>query len=528
MSIPQRRFGAWGFAGAEHPAPPPALAYLQAHLGTGDPLPEATVEGFRVPKAQALPAFGVATERAGEARLWVAAGQSFPDILAFRTKTLASVPDAVIFPASPQEVVRVLAEASRHGVAVIPRGGGTSVVGGVTVPRLSQPVVVLSLERLSGLVSLDGRSGLATFWAGTVGPRVEAELAANGFWLGHEPQSFELSTVGGWVATRSAGHRSTGVGKIEDLVAGAEAAVPGGLWRLSPLPASAAGPELRRLLCGSEGRLGVLTQVTLKVRPKPVSDPGLALLLPSWEDGVELCRTLLQEGLTPQVLRLSDPPETTFGLQLVTLSGLARMASSFLFSRKRFARPSLLLVGGGEGAPLAAARRLARKAGGVVLGKGIWEKWRRDRFAHPYLRDAFLSAGFGVDTFETAAPWSALLRLYAAVQGKLRQAAESLGQRVLVLGHLSHAYRDGACLYFTFFWPLRRGYEREHWQVYKHASLEAILSAGGTVSHHHGVGRMHAEVLPGEIGHEGVEALRALAKSVDPAGILNPGVLFGG
>lgn len=526
MTAGERRFGGWGFAGRELAVPQEALDFLSQRVGRGDPLPEPSPVGFRVPRPRALPKWGVDTEKTAEARVAYASGQSFPDILSLRTKTLRCFPDAVLLPASPEEVLRVLAAARKHQVAVIPRGGGTSVVGGVTVPDDDRPVIVLSLERLVGLVSLDGRSGLATFRAGTAGPQLEAELAANGFWLGHEPQSFELSTVGGWVATRSAGHRSTGVGKIEDLVAGVEVALPDGLWRLAPVPASAAGPELRRVLCGSEGRLGVFTQVTLRVRPRPAEDPGLALLLPSWEEGLEACRRLLQEGLHPQVLRLSDPEETAFGLRLAALKGLARLARDFVFSRKRFARGCLLLVGGGEALALGLARRLARQVGGLVLGERGWHQWKRDRFALPYLRDTFLSAGFGVDTFETAAAWSALPRLYAAVRQRLAQAGEAMGQRVFVLCHLSHAYRDGACLYFTFFWPLLRGQELESWQRYKEASVEAILAHGGTVSHHHGVGRMHAPYVARELGEEGVALLRALARSVDPAGILNPGVFF--
>lgn len=514
--------------GCELAVPPEALDFLSNRIGRGDPLPEPSPSGFRLPRPRPLPRWGVETERAAEARVASSVGQSFPDILGLRTKTQGCFPDAVVLPASPEEVVRVLALARQHHVAVIPRGGGTSVVGGVTVPQEARPVVVLSLERLAGLVSLDGRSGLATLRAGTTGPQVEAELGANGFWLGHEPQSFELSTVGGWVATRSAGHRSTGVGKIEDLVAGVEVALPDGLWRLPALPASAAGPELRRVVCGSEGRLGVLTQVTLRVRPLPVADPGLALLLPTWEEGLEVCRRMLQEDLCPQVLRLSDPEETEFGLRLTARTGLARLARDFLFSRRRFARGCLLLLGGGDPASLERARRIAKKAGGLGLGERGWRQWKRDRFALPYLRDALLSAGFGVDTFETAAPWSVLPRLYTAVRQRLWQTANDLGVRVLVLGHLSHAYRDGACLYFTFLWPLTRGGELEAWQRFKKASVETLLASGGTVSHHHGVGRMHAPYLAREVGEPGVALLKALARSVDPEGILNPGAVFEG
>jgi alkyldihydroxyacetonephosphate synthase len=452
-------------------------------------------------------------------------GQSFPDLWQLRRGQVPAYPDAVLFPSTPVEVQKVLAVASREGIAVIPRGGGTSVVGGVSVPADPRPKVVLSLEKLAGLVSLDGRSGLATFLAGTPGPEVEKALSASGFCLGHEPQSWALSTVGGWVATRSAGHRSTALGKIEDLLAGVEVALPEGFWCLPPQPASAMGPEWRRLICGSEGKLGVITTATLRVRPSRKEDPGVAFLLPSFPAGLEACRALLQEGLVPEVLRLSDGEETALAMRAAPRGPLASLAQKLLFSLRRFSQGSLLLVGfgnlPGKGRQL---RRLLRAHGGLPLGSAPWALWKRDRFIHPYFRDFFLTAGYGVDTFETAAPWSALERLWVGVKRALAEVAAQLEQQVLVLAHLSHAYGDGACLYFTFFWPLRGEEALAHWQQYKAASVEALLAAGGTVSHHHGVGRLHAPYWPKEVGEQGVRALRAMAQSLDPQGILNPGV----
>lgn len=521
----QRRLGGWGYAGEGSAPPPAAFSWLQERLGEGQGLPEVRPEGLRLPRPQSLPRFGLVVDKGLEARLACSVGQSFPDLWQLRTGQVRAFPDGVLYPNSPAEVQGALAVAARHGVAVVTRGGGTSVVGGVSVPAHPGPLVVLSLERLSGLVSLDGRSGLATFLAGTPGPEVERGLSASGFWLGHEPQSFQLSTVGGWVASRSAGQRSTGVGKIEDLVAGLDVATVAGFWSLPPQPASAMGPEWRRLWCGSEGKLGVITKVTLRVRPRRDQDPGFAFLMPSFAVGMEACRQLLQAGLAPEVLRLADAEETAFALELARLGRLARLARELLRSWHRFAQGALLLVGFGN-LPRAKgelAGRL-RRLGGWPLGRGPWELWRRERFAHPYFRDHFLSAGFGVDTFETAAPWSALERIYLRVRNALAEVGDRLGQRVVVFCHLSHAYRDGACLYVTFFWPLVRGQGLEHWQQYKHASVEAILAAGGTVSHHHGVGRMHAPFWRREVGEEGVRACQSLARALDPQGILNPGV----
>lgn len=524
----ERRFGGWGFADTQVLPPPAALQALESALGKGEGLPEASPERFRLPKPKKVPRLPGMLKSDGPTRLAYACGQSFPDLVHLRTGALPHFPDAVAFPVSPEEVLALVQEASKQGVVLVPRGGGTSVVGGVNIPSDPRPVVVVSLEKLSGLRSLDGRSGLATFAAGTPGPEVEAQLAANGFRLGHEPQSFELSTIGGWAATRSAGHRSTGVGKMEDLVAGVEVALPSGSWRLGPLPASAAGPEIRRVLCGSEGKLGILTAVTVRVQPRSRQERGMAVLFPSWEQGLEFCRQLLREEPFPEVLRLSDAAETGFGRHLVSSGWAAHLASDFLFSLRRFSQACLLLVGatGKASSKVGQWGRQARRLGGLPLGSGIYRRWLQERFKHPYLRDGFLACGFGVDTFETAAAWSQLPRLKEAVRAGLERAAASLGIPVVLLCHLSHAYADGACLYFTFFWPLRREEALFQWQTFKRASLEAILQAGGTISHHHGVGRMHAAYLEREIGSQGMQVLKAVSRSLDPAGILNPGVFF--
>lgn len=523
----ERRWNGWGFAGEGFPVPAATRAWLAERLGEGDPL-GATAEGeIPLPPSRPLPALAAPTVIAPAARLRAACGHSLPDLLALRTGTIAAFPDAVCLPESSEQVVEVLKAASAAGVTVIPRGGGTSVVGGVTVRPGARPVVALSLERLRGLVRVDATSRLATFRAGTLGPEVEAALAPHGLRLGHEPQSFELSTVGGWVATRSAGHRSTGVGKIDELVAGVEVATPAGLWRLPAQPASAAGPELRRLVVGSEGRLGVITEATLRARPQPECEDGLAVLMPGWASGVEACRELLQAGVPLEVLRLSDACESSFGTTLVSLSPLAARVSRALFSLRRYSQGCLLLLGWAGGTQEAmlgrqTAARVWRAAGGLALGQSGWRRWRAERFHHPYLRDELLSGGWGVDTLETAAPWATLGTVYSAV----REAMNASGVRVVILCHLSHAYRDGASLYFTFLWPLAHGAELAQWGALKSAATEALLSTGGTLSHHHGVGTIHAPYLEREVGRTGVAALSALARELDPKGVLNPGVLL--
>ncbi|MEW6338193.1 MAG: FAD-binding oxidoreductase [Acidobacteriota bacterium] len=524
-----RSWNGWGFEGISLPVAAAAQSWLAARVGKGDPLDATESDMVVVPAPRPVPEFAGDVRADRDTRLRHARGMSFPDLVALRTGEVGRFPDAVVFPASPEEVVSMLRTAGAAGTSVVLRGGGTSVVGGVTVGDGPQPCVVLSLDRISGLRALDRLSRLAAFGAGTLGPEVESALVPHGLRLGHEPQSFELSSVGGWVATRSAGQRSTGVGKIDDLVAGVEVATAQGVWTLPPLPASAAGPELRRLIVGSEGRLGVITAATLRVRDVPVCEDGAAVLLPGWDEGVGVCRTLLQHGVPVEVLRLSDPDESAFGARLVELSPVARRVAGVLFG----ARPGgcLLLLGWTGGAAEVArardaARAIWRAASGIPLGRGGWRRWLRERFRHPYLRDTLLGLGWGVDTLETAAPWRALSHLRRAVGSAVEEAGAAIGTRVAVLCHLSHAYADGASLYFTLFWPLAARAETAQWRALKDAATGAILSSGGTVSHHHGVGTMHRAHLVREVGEGGVALLRAAAAVADPAGTLNPGVMF--
>ena len=533
MTGQTRRWNGWGFADVTFTLPDAARTWLSHRLGDGEAMAAVAEAAILLPDARPVGDLGAAVASDPSRRLRHACGASFPDLVALRTGTVTAFPDAVAFPETAGEVAAVLRAATAAGVRVVVRGGGTSVVGGVTVVPDDRPVVVLSLDRLSGLTSLDPVSRLAGFGAGTLGPAVEAALAPHGLRLGHEPQSFELSSVGGWVATRSAGQRSTGIGKIDELVAGLEVATVDGLWRLPALPASAAGPELRRLIVGSEGRFGVITEATLRVRPLPMHEDGVVVLMPGWEAGVTVCRELVQAGVAVEVLRLSDPTETSFAQTLIHMSPVAARVSGLLFRTKRFREGCALLLGWtGTPAEVRSARLAAaeiwRAHGGLAVGRGGWRRWRGDRFHHPYLRDTLLGQGWGVDTFETAATWSDLPALHASVRAALDEAGRSSGLGVAVLCHLSHAYADGASHYFTFFWPLRAGHAVADWRALKEAATRGLLAAGGTLTHHHGVGTMHAPYLADEIGPHGLHVLRAVAAASDPAGTLNPGVLIGG
>ena len=451
-----------------------------------------------------------------------------------RSGTVPRLPDAVVRPANSAQLRAVLEGAAKHGVKAIPWGGGTSVTGGVNVLSTAEPVVTMDLEHLSGLEAFDEESGLATFGAGTAGPQVEAALAPHGFTLGHFPQSWELSTVGGWVATRSAGQESLGYGRIESMVAGLHMVAPAGELHLPALPASAAGPDLRHLVMGSEGRLGVIRRAVLRVRRRPEQQRFEALLVRGWEEGVAAARALVQGGTRLSLLRLSDVPETEVAMAIgMGKTPFAPLVRGWLRLR-RFDRGACLLLLGSHGTALELdllwdqVRERLRPFSTVALGTGPGRKWLGDRFHHPYLRDSLFDLGYGTDTFETAVPWSQLPHLYKAVREALRTATAEGEREIPVLCHLSHPYRDGASLYFTFFFRCSQDPDEAiaRWADLKRRATEALATAGGTLSHHHGIGSWHAPWYPREAGADGHRLLARAAVEFDPEGTLNPHVLL--
>ncbi len=545
-----RNVAGWGFAGESFPPPPAMLRWLAERLGPApgaEPTPaEPEPTAAALPDPRPLPELSVPVSTGADDRLRHARGRGFSDLVRLRAGRLPAAPDGVARPGDADEVEAVLRECARHGVRVVPWGGGTSVTGGVNALPDPAAGLVLDLERLAGLRRLDAVSGLAAFGAGTLGPEVEDALAPHGLTLGHFPQSWELSTVGGWAATRSSGQESLGVGRIEDLVAGLELVAPAGRLALPALPASAAGPDLRQLVLGSEGRLGVITEVTVRVRQRPAVRRVEALLVPSWDAGTAALRHLVRSGIPLQMLRLSDPDETAVALS----TGLAGHAWEPLVRRWLRLRgvgvvPAefpgrerdggcLLLAGAAGGLDdseeaLGEAKALLRRVLGrsaVSLGEGPGRHWLADRFRHPYLRDGLLDRGIATDTLETAGTWSSLPGIYQAVRSAL--AGGLPGEPVPVLCHVSHVYPDGASLYFTFFFRRVPDPDAEiaRWAVLKRAATEALVAAGGTLSHHHGAGCWHAPWYPREAGEAGVRLLAAAARELDPAGILNPHVLL--
>jgi alkyldihydroxyacetonephosphate synthase len=524
MARREMRWFGWGDpAHVSHGLPDGALELLRARVGLADvPRPPFPLEAIRLPAPVEFDIPGVELRTDLEARVLRAGGKSYPDLVRMRSGSLEAVPDAVAMPRSVHEVRAAL----DGGVAVVPFGGGTSVVGGVDAVRGAHPAVVsLDLGMLDRLVSVDERSRIAVFEPGIQLPAAEGALNARGFTLGHFPQSYEYATVGGCVATRSAGQASTGYGRIDELVVGLEAVTPAGDVQLLTAPASAAGPDLRELFVGSEGVLGVLTQVALRVRPVPSERRYEGFMFGSFEEGCEAFRALEQEGAAPHVARLSDEAETEVSFALAGREGfVADLAGRYL--RARGVERGCVAILGWEGTldgveeRRAASLAVLRRHGAVALGRSPGRAWSRSRFDGPYLRDDLLERGVMAETLETATTWSNLGALYREVGDALRAHAP------VVMCHVSHLYETGASLYFTFIARQREGAEIEQWREVKTSACDAIVRAGGTITHHHAVGRDHARYLEHETSLTGLSALRAVKAELDPDGIMNPGKLL--
>jgi alkyldihydroxyacetonephosphate synthase len=447
-------------------------------------------------------------------RLRYSAGRSYLDLLRLRSGGTLDGIDAVAFPETAADIEALL---QRKNIAFIPFGGGTSVVGGVTPLRGSHDAVVaIDMSSLNRVLEVDRVSMTVTAEAGIFGPRLEEAVQREGMTLGHYPQSFEYSTLGGWIATRSAGQESTRYGRIEDLVARVEAITPAGMLGAGNPPASSTGPETKAMLVGSEGAFGVITAATMRLHPMHQQRGFRSYLFSSFAEGMEACRALVQAGIHPAVMRLSDETETQLSFDL---SRTPEMIQRLFRLSGRHPGAHLLLAFDGKDREVrqqvSSARALIRHA--LPLGASPGRHWARDRFRHPYLRDALIGMGFMVDTFETAAPWSRLQNLYET----LKRTPQGV-----VACHISHAYSDGASLYFTVIEKSRTGDERAQWQAFKARVTNAIVKHGGTVSHHHAVGLDHKPWLDAERGSLGLAMVRALKRELDPFGIMNPGKLI--
>ena len=528
-----RRWNGWGDDTIPYPLPANAPAFLEERLGPGAPPRDATFAAVvaTVPPGR-LPAHPLISAEPAD-RLRHARGQSLPDWVALRSGQVAAFPDGVAYPLTESDVAALLAFAAEVGARLIPYGGGTSVVGHINPQPGDAPVLTVNLRRMHGLLGLDSISQQATFGAGVAGPELEAQLRARGFTLGHFPQSFEYSTLGGWVATRSSGQQSLGYGRIESLFAGGTLLSPAGALRLPPFPASAAGPDLRQLVLGSEGRLGILTEATVRVTPLPEHEEFHAVFFPDFAGAATAVRQIVQGRWPLSLLRLSTPRETQTTLALAGHERVIGLLETLLSVRGVGGEKCMLLCGfTGRAATIRDTREqvldICRGLGGVSAGRRFGAQWIEGRFRTPYLRNTLWERGYAVDTLETATTWDNVPRLLGQIEDALSGALDDRGERVHIFTHLSHVYPQGASIYATYLFRLAADPDEtlDRWRALKSAASRAIVAGGGTISHQHGVGRDHAPYLAAEKGALGLGALAAAARCFDPDGRMNPGVLL--
>ena len=510
-------------------------ALLEALVGPGTSLNQATLKEVisNVPTSRLEDHPLIKTDP--ETRVRHARGQSLPDWLDMHSGNVDTFPDGVAFPESTEQVRELLTYARENNLVVIPYGGGTSVVGHINPVKSSRPILTIDMGKMSSLLSIDTESQLATFGAGTPGPVVEETLKEHGYTLGHFPQSWELSTLGGWVASRSSGQQSLHYGRIENMFAGGIIETMNGTMTIPTIPASSAGPDIREMILGSEGRIGIITEVTVRITPLPEEEKFQVIFFPSWQIGINAARELIQQRVALSMVRLSNPLETTSLLYMGAgsdSSGVVALEKSL--SEKGIGEGKVMMTFGvtGSARHCETAYQLAidhcAALGGFVDQSGLGENWAHGRFRAPYLRDPLGAEGYIVDTMETAVDWSKVSEAADNIEEAIRTALDDEGERVHAYTHLSHVYGQGSSIYTTYLFRIGESYElgKNRWMKLKKAGADQIVAHGGTISHQHGVGSDHKNYLAEEKGEFGIAAIHSLCKQFDPYGQMNPGKLL--
>jgi alkyldihydroxyacetonephosphate synthase len=535
MAIARRKFWGWGNEG-DGPSEEQSRGIaktLAERFGVAVELaPEPRIEDVALPKPRVAPPRGLAGSCSADphARASHTYGKSYRDIVRGARGDFASAPDFVAEPRDEAEVVALLDWCGEHGVAAIPYGGGSSVVGGVEaqVGEGYAGAISIDLRRLARVLEIDRTSRAARIEAGIYGPALEDALRPNGLTLRHFPQSFEFSTLGGWLATRSGGHYATLYTHIDDFVEAMRVVTPSGVSESRRLPGSGAGPSPDRLFLGSEGALGIITEAWMRLQDRPRFRAGTSVRFAGAQGfarGAAAVRALAQSGLAPTNCRLLDAGEAQTagagdGSACVLVLGFESADHPL---DAWIARAMEICRDGGGEAPDGAVRTRTDDAASREGAAGAW----RNAFLNaPYLRDALVRAAFVSETFETATTWDAFETFHAAVSEATRDAVKRVCGAGTVTCRFTHVYPDGPAPYYTVMAPGRRGGELEQWAEIKHAASEALLRHGGTITHHHAVGRDHRPWYDRQRPERFAAALRAAKSALDPAGILNPGVLL--
>ena len=528
-----KRWNGWGDEHTAYPLSDLANEYLINILGKGTTGVDASLEdviksvpGSRLPKHASITIDP-------EDRLRHACGQSLPDWINLRSGRIPIYPDGVIYPGTDAEIQDTVEFAYKHKIVLIPYGGGTSVVGHINPLQSDNPVLTIDLSKFNQVVDIDQTNQLATLEAGIRGTEIERQLNKCGYTLGHFPQSFELSTLGGWIATRSSGQQSYYYGRIEDMFKGGHIETPNGPMDLLPFPASAAGPDLTHLILGSEGRFGVITKAIVAIRTLPEFEEFYGIFFKDWESGVYAVKEMAQRDIHLSMMRLSDAQETETTMILSGKRKLLRWAG-FGLDKLGYQDQSCLLIIGVTGGKdqtkrtRRAAKQVCRKYRGLFTGNFIGKAWQKSRFLAPYMRNSLWDSGYALDTIETAGNWDNVKTLKEKTINAIVDANHNWNDRVHVFGHLSHVYHTGASIYITYIF--RRSIDPDEnmarWQEIKQAASQTIIGNGGTISHQHGVGHDHASFLEKEKGQIGMDLLSKIGQFFDPKGQLNPGKMY--
>jgi alkyldihydroxyacetonephosphate synthase len=540
MATPER-MPWWGWGQRDEALPIGLLDLLRDELG---------VSGEIVSSPPALEDVNIASSRANEEiltaledvigkehvhtdrseRISHARGRSYTDLLALRSGKVMA-PDAVVYPQDAAQVAAVLELCGKHDCAVVPFGGGTSVVGGVNPdPKDNRVTLALDLTLLAGVIDVDHDSLTATVKAGTRAIDFEEELNRHGLTLGHFPQSYDHATIGGFAATRSVGQASIGYGRFDQMVMGLRCTTPQGEIVIKPYPSTATGPSLLQVILGSEGTLGVITEVAVHIHRKPTQPHYEGWIFPTFVDGLQVFRKLAQSGVVPDVMRLSDEEESRIAMRTAQNEGVASAIARMYLRAHGQSHGCVAIVGWDRAAHAQTSRREAAsrilgRGGGVPLGRRPGQSWLQSRFETPYLRDALIDRGILAETLETATTWTNLNNVWGKVRHALNSALAAAGTKPVIGAHASHVYPTGACLYFTVL-AKQADDPVAQWNNAKRDATDAILDSGATLTHHHGVGREHAPWMEREVGSTAVETLRALKNHLDPAGLMNPGALL--
>jgi len=527
-----RRWNGWGDDSFSMEAPGSGLAFLRSVVTPGTVLPDADLSSVceQVP-ASRLPEHPLIVTVA-EDRVRHARGQSLPDWLAMRSGDFGIFPDGVAYPESTEQVQELMALAYEKDFEVIPYGGGTSVVGHINPLASERGVLTIDMGRMNRLVSLNEESQIATFGAGTPGPQVEAQLRAKGYTLGHFPQSWELATVGGWVASRSSGQQSLRYGRIEQMFAGGTLVSPRGNLVVPTIPATSAGLDIREVLLGSEGRMGIITEVQMRVTPIATQEQFFVVFLPSFEEAKSAVRSIVQERIPLSMLRVSNALETETQLKLAGHEKQIGLLESYL-SLRGVKEGKCMVTFGVTGnkqqnkTSLKQSKKIFKSLGGVSGPKMMGEKWAENRFKFPYLRENLWLEGYVVDTFETATDWDNVSELMNTMEESVRNSLQDEGVKPHVYTHLSHMYAQGCSIYTTYIFPNADSYGAtlERWKKIKAAACGTLATGRSTISHQHGVGKDHAPYLEAEKGALGMGAIKSLLSFFDPKQKLNPGTL---